>query len=136
MRALLAILVATAALAAEPAARVLDHHGQWESGYGERFYNIVGQVKNTSPKPLGYIKLRVDALDDQKKVVASTETYNESASGLAVPDLDAETQAQVRAHLKPIAPGAEETFRAGFLKTETPPFTSYRVTVVETPVAP
>jgi hypothetical protein len=35
--------------------------------------------------------------------------------------------------LKPLAPGAEEAFRAGFLRDETPPFETHRVTVVETP---
>ena len=136
MRRLLVLAMAAVAFAAEPAARVLEHHGKWESGYGEHFYNIVGQVKNTSARPLTYIKLRIDALDDHQKVVASTETYNESASALAVADLDADAKAQVRAHLKPVAPGAEEAFRAGFLKDETPSFADYRVTVIETPAAP
>lgn len=135
MRALLAAALAATALAAEPAARVTEHHGRWESGYGERFYNIVGRVKNTSGRPLAYVKLRVEALDAMGKVVASTETFNESAGGLAVPDLDAETKAQLRAKLKPLAPDAEEGFLAGFLKDETPAFTDYRVVVAETPPA-
>ena len=31
-----------------------------------------------------------------------------------------------------LKPGAEEAFRAGFLRDETPPFETHRVTVVET----
>ena len=85
--ATLALLLA-AASAAGPDAEVLEHHGRWESGYGAEFYNVVGRLRNTSGHALRYVKLRIEALDDHGKVVASTETYNESAEALAVPDVD------------------------------------------------
>ncbi len=37
--------------------------------------------------------------------------------------------------MKPLEAGAEERFRASFLKEETPAFTDYRVKVIETPAA-
>ena len=129
---ILGLLLAVAAWAAAPDAKVLEHHGRWESGYGARFYNVVGRLRNTSDHALRYVKLRVEALDEHGKVVASTETYNESAEALAVPDLDPK-ELLASGKVKPLPAAAEERFRASFLDEETPPFKDYRVTVVETP---
>jgi hypothetical protein len=139
VRAALVALVLCAALpaaAADPGARVLEHHGRWESGYGSTWYSVVGRLKNTSGHPVRWVKLRVDAVDAKGKVVASTETYNENAEALTVPDLDDAAKAALRQKLKPIPPDAEERFRASFLKDETPAFTDYRVSVTEAPAAP
>jgi hypothetical protein len=113
---------------------VLEHHGKWESGYGSKFYNVVGRLRNTSDHPLRWVKLRVEALDEHGKAVASTDTYNESAEILAVPDLKPE-EVLASGKVKPLAAGAEERFRASFLDEETPPFADYRVTVIETPAS-
>jgi hypothetical protein len=120
--------------AGEPPATVLEHHGRWESGYGAKFYNVVGRLKNTSTHALRYVKLRIEVLDDKGKVVASTDTYNESADALAVPDLDPK-ELLASGKVKPLAAGGEERFRGSFLEEETPPFKEYRVRVVETPAA-
>src|SRR5262245_30385864 len=69
-------------------AEVLEHAGKWESGYGAKFYNVVGRLKNVSDHPLAYVKLRIEALGQDGTVVASTETYNESAEVLGVPEVD------------------------------------------------
>ncbi len=131
------MLLAAIAVAGDGPVRVLESHGRWESSYGEHFYNVVGKLRNDGQRPLRWVKLRVEAVDKAGKVVASTETYNESAGALAVPDLSAAEKDALRTRLRPLAPGAEEAFRAGFLRDETPPFASHRVTVVETPaVAP
>ena len=113
---------------------VLEHHGKWESGYGSKFYNVVGRLRNTSNHPLRWVKLRVEALDVHGTPVASTDTYNESAEILAVPDLKPE-EVLASGKVKPLPAGAEERFRASFLDEETPPFTDYRVTVIETPAS-
>ena len=121
---------------AAPGARILEDHGRWESGYGARFYNVVGRLKNTTDHALKFVKRRVEALDAKGKRVASVETYNESAEALAVEGLPDDVVERLRATSpKPLAAGGEERFRAGFMADETPPFTSYRVTVVETPPA-
>jgi len=132
---LVALLAVTPAYAAEPKARILEHHGRWESGYGATWYNVVGRLKNTSGHPLAYVKLRLDAVDAQGKVVASTETFNESAEGMTVLDLPPEAMEAIRRKVKPLASDSEERFRGSFLKDETPAFTDYRVTVIETPPA-
>ena len=113
---------------------VLEHHGKWESGYGSKFYNVVGRLRNTSDHPLRWVKLRIEALDAHGTPVASTETYNESAEILAVPDLKPE-EVLASGKVKPLPAGAEERFRASFLDEETPPFADYRVTVIETPAS-
>ncbi len=138
-----ALLTALPARAADPATRasgarasstvrVLEHHGRWESGYGETFYNVVGRLKNESDHPLAYVKLRVDAVDAHGKAVASTETYNESAEVLTIPEAKP-ADLLAAGKVKPLAAGTEERFRASFLKDEAPPFTDYRVTVIATP---
>jgi len=48
--ALLLLLSAAAAVALADArgAQVVEHRGRWESGYGAKFYNVVGRLKNSS----------------------------------------------------------------------------------------
>ena len=111
---LIAALLASTAQAATPGAKILEHKGRWESGYGAKFYNVVGRLQNTSGHPLRWVKLRIDAVDAKGKVVATTDTYNESAEALTVPDVD--PQAILRSgKVKPLETGAEERFRASFL---------------------
>jgi hypothetical protein len=115
-------------------AKIIDHNGRWESGYGAKFYNVVGRLQNTSGHALRWVKLRIDAVDEHGKVVASTDTYNESAEALAVPDVKAD-DLLAAGKVKALAAGAEERFRGSFLDEETQPFKDYRVTIVEAPAA-
>jgi hypothetical protein len=134
----LLVLTAVAACSRAPGAEVLEHHGRWESGYGAEWYNVVGRLKNVSGHPLAYVKLRIDALDASGKTVASSDAYNESAEALTVQVEDipgVAAGALQKPTVKPLAPDAEERFRGSFLKDETPPFTDYHVTIVETPPA-
>ena len=128
--ALVLSLLAGAALAGD--AEILEHKGRWESGYGATWYNVVGRLRNTSDHALRWVKLRIDAVDDHGKVVASTDTYNESAEVLTVPEANPQ-QLLEQGKVKPLAAGADERFRGSFLKDETPAFKDYRVTIVETP---
>ena len=129
------LLAAPVRAEGDPGAQVLEHKGHWESGYGATFYNVVGRLKNTSGHPLRYVKLRIDAIDEHGKVVAKTETYNESAEALAVPDLNPK-DLLASGKVKPLPADGEERFRGSFLKDDTPAFTDYRVKVIETPAAP
>ena len=136
---LLALAIAVAGLASAPRvlaadAEILEHKGRWESGYGSTWYNVVGRLKNTSGHTLRWVKLRIDAVDDAGKVVASTDTYNESAEVLTVPEANPQ-DLLAKGKVKPLAADGEERFRGSFLKEETPAFKDYRVTVVETPPA-
>ena len=137
LRFVLAVLaVGSPTLAADrkPAATILEHAGRWESGYGSTWYNVVGRLRNDSGHALRWVKLRIDAVDGRGEVVASTDTYNESAEVLTVPEAKP-AELLAAGKVKPLAAGAEERFRGSFLKDETPEFKDYRVTVVETPAA-
>ena len=127
-----AFVLALAASAWGADAEVLEHKGRWESGYGSTWYNVVGRLKNTSDHALRWIKLRIDAVDDAGKVVATTDTYNETAEVLTVPEANPK-DLLAQGKVPPLAAGAEQRFRGSFLKDETPAFTNYRVTIVETP---
>lgn len=129
-----ALLLASLARAGGPDAKVLEDGGKWESGYGSRFYNVVGRLKNTSDHPLQFVKLRIELVDESGKVVASTETWNEEAEVLGVPEADGKALL-AEGKIKPIPAGTEQRFRGSFLDEETPPFKSHRVLVVETPAA-
>lgn len=119
---------------ADQGAEILEHKGQWESGYGATFYNVVGKLKNTSGHALAYVKIRVEALDGAGKVIASTDTYNESAEALSLPGAQPE-KALASGKVKPLPAAGEERFRASFLKEDAPALASYRTRVVETPAA-
>jgi hypothetical protein len=131
----LVLLAAAGARADEAGAKVVRHEGKWESGYGAKFYNVVGVLENTSGHALRYVKVRLDALDGDGKVLGSTDTYNESAEVLAAPEVDPH-KLLASGKVKPLAAGAEERFRGGFMADEYPAVKRHRVTVVETPAAP
>lgn len=131
----LVLAVAALVRADEVGAKVLRHEGKWESGYGARFYNVVGVIENTSGRALRYVKVRLDALDADGKVLGSTDTYNESAEVLAAPEVDP-AKLLAAGKVKPFAAGAEERFRGGFMADEYPAVKSHRATVVETPAVP
>ena len=101
---------------------------------GSTWYNVVGRLRNTSGHRLRWVKLRIDAVAEGGKVVASTDTYNESAEVLTVPEANPQ-ELVAKGKVKALDAGAEERFRGSFLKEETPAFTDYRVVVVETPEA-
>jgi hypothetical protein len=54
---------------------------------------------------------------------------------LAAPEVDPKALLTA-GNVKPLAAGAEERFRGGFMADEYPGLKSHRVTVVETPAAP
>ena len=146
MRAVAAVamlLVATLALpgalrAAEPCEKctvtVVEERGRWESGYGERFYNVVGKVKNAGPASVSYVKIEVDALDAAGKVLSTATVYNESADALAAPDAKVDEILQ-SGTLPPLEAGREQRFRASFLADESPGLASHRVRIVAAPPA-
>jgi hypothetical protein len=136
LASLACVLVAAAApRAGDAGAEVLRHQGKWESGYGAKFYNVVGALKSTSDRPLRYVKIRIDALDGDGKVLGSTETYNESAEVLSAPEIDV-AKILASGKVKPLAAGAEERFRGGFMADEYPAVKTHRVTIVDAPPAP
>ena len=132
---LVSALLANTPLHANESVTILRHEGKWESGYGAKFYNVVGALKNTSDHALRYVKIRLEARDADGKVIGTTDTYNESAEVLPAPGIDPQ-KVLAAGKVKPLPAGAEERFRGGFMADEYPAVKSHRVSVVETPAAP
>jgi len=134
-------LLAGPALGADPAvtadgvALQVDS-ARWESGYGERFFQVVGTAKNVSQKPVGAVRIRTELLDAGGKVVATFDGWNGRAEALADLAGDAARAVLVARSVAPIDAGASDRFRATFLADETPAFASQRVRVLDVLPAP
>lgn len=132
-------LSSTASHAAD-AAKVVKEVGTWEMAYGDVYYRVVGDVENTSGKPLQYVKFEIDLLDKDGKVVKTMMGYNQKAEFLAgVDGFDtgepAEPFEKKLARVEKIPAGGKDTFRIGLGKEEIPKkpkFKSYKIRIVET----
>lgn len=108
---------------------VKEDSARWESGYGEKFFQVVGTVTNGSPAAVGAVRIRTELLGEDGKVVAHFDGWNARAEALG--DLSDAAARDELAKLAPgpLAPGTSDRFRATFLADETPPFKSHRVRV-------
>jgi hypothetical protein len=135
LRSAVAVLAcAAAALAGTDGIRVVAHTGKWESGYGVAFYNVVGTLEVVDGTPRQFVKLTVEALDGDGKVVATETAYNETAEALSAPGADA-AALLASGKVTPVPAGGRQRFRTSFLKEEHPTIASHRITVAEAPSA-
>jgi hypothetical protein len=118
------------------AAEIRVDSAQWESGYGVKFFQVVGTVTNRGQGPLGAALVRTELLGDDGTVVGATECWNGDAEVLG--DLRGSgAQAKLaEAKVKPIAPGATDKWRCTFLDEDAPKFASHRSRVSATLPAP
>lgn len=94
-------------------------------------YVIHGVVRNDSPAPIRFVRLRFELLDDDGKTVATQEGFNRAAESMLDSrrfggELDDSSIRTVA-----IPPGATDTFRTAFVAEETPRFHTHRVSVVD-----
>lgn len=130
---ILALLAGVAA--ADPSGvRITGDTGRWESGYGVKFYNVVGTLEVTDGTPRRFVKVRVEALDDAGKVVATETAYNETAEALSAPGADADALIAA-GKVTPVVPGKPQRFRTSFLEDEHPTVARHRISVAEAPAA-
>ena len=130
------MLAAAVAMAGDPSGvRIVEDAGKWESGYGVEFYNVVGALEITDGVARAFVKLAVDALDTNGKVVASETAYNETAEALSAPGADA-AALTAAGKVTPVKANARQRFRTSFLKDEHPNVASHRIRVLEAPPAP
>jgi len=122
---------AVAAAARAAGISVKEDGARWESGYGEKFFQVVGTISNGSPQIFAAIRVRTELLGEGGKVVAAFDSWNARAEALG--DLRGEEARTELAKLAPgpIAPGTSDRFRATFLEDETAKFTGHRVRVVD-----
>jgi hypothetical protein len=121
---------------------ILEHQGRWSSlmGFSEMsgglgdderggFYLITGKLRNDSRKTLSFVRLGYELLDDRGEVVVRDWGYNRSAEELRDPQVESGETPPVEVGVKPIAAGADDSFRMFFFRDELPRFRSYRVSV-------
>jgi hypothetical protein len=109
---------------------LVEDGARWESGYGDKFYQVVGTVKNDSKAPVGAVRIRTELLDDSGKVVATFDGWNGRAEALGDLTGDAARAELATLAPDPIPPGQSDRFRATFIEDETPKFSKHRVRVV------
>lgn len=135
------LLAAAAPASAGEPASIASDRGMWEMAYGDVYYRVIGDVKNGSGKPLTYVKLEIDLLDADGKVVKTLHGYNQKAEFLAGvegegADLAGDEPFEKKlARVEPIPAGGTDAFRIGIGKEEIPTkpkFKSYKVRIVET----
>lgn len=95
-------------------------------GEGSMFV-MRGELRNTGERPVRYVVLRYELLDDQGKVVKDVEGYNRSAESMR-PDEEGKVYPD---KVTPIPAGGTDNYRMVFFHDEVPPFTSQRVRVTE-----
>ena len=122
--------------AAAPRVTVKVDTAKWESGYGARFFQVVGSVANEGGTPVGAVLIRTDLLDAKGAVVAHADCWNGSAESLGAADAGAARAQLGAAKLKPIPPGGSDRWRCTFLDEDTPAFDSHRVSTVAVLPAP
>ena len=86
-----------------------------------------GELRNKGDKPVRYVVLRYELLDDKGKVLTDAEGFNRSAESMR-PDEEGKVRAE---EVKSIPAGGVDTYRMVFFHDEVPHFTSQRVRVSE-----
>jgi hypothetical protein len=95
-------------------------------GEGSMFV-MRGELRNNGKRPVRYVVLRYELLDEQGKVVKDVEGYNRSAESMR-PD----EEGKVDVHkVTPIPAGGTDSYRMVFFHDEVPRFASQRVRVTE-----
>ncbi len=128
--ALLVLAAATNAGAGDRA-ELANVTTEWQNAYGIIIYTVLADVKNVSPAPLQFVKIRVVLTDKSGATVAERDGYNMGAEALA----DATTPATIEEKLlgvTPIPPGGTDHFRLSLDKSDIgKPFRATHVAVVE-----
>ena len=93
-------------------------------GEGSMFV-MRGELRNTGSRPVRYVVLRYELLDDKGKILKDAEGYNRSAESMR-PDEEGKVYAE---KVAPIAAGGTDSYRMVFFHDEVPKFASQRVRV-------
>jgi hypothetical protein len=109
---------------------------KWESGYGVKFFQVVGSVRNAGTQPLGAVQVHTELLDDAGAVVAEVDCWNGRAEALGDLRPDAARAKLARAKLEPIPPGGSDKWRCTFLEEDAPKFSRHRARVAAALPAP
>ena len=125
--------------AGDSAVRITRQAARW-TGFGgpdllsdgtESLFLISGELRNGGTRPVAYVKLGFELLDDTGLVLASEYGYNRKAEDLRGPEYEAGQVSRDELHIEPLAPGATDDFRMIFFRVDVPRFEKWRVRVLE-----
>lgn len=113
------------------------HKGEWSSfasmeGDAEPIFLITGQLKNTSDKPLAYVKFQFELLDEDGVVLIRDHGYNRKAEALREEEYESGKKSLQAMAIEQLKGGMEDSFRFLFFKSDIPEFRSYRIRIMET----
>ena len=116
--------------------RILSHRGEWGSffgsgGSGESYFLLAGELENTSDKPLTYVKLQFELLNEEGTVVIRDFGYNRKAEALREEEYESGKKSLTEMKIEQLAAGAKDGFRFFFFKSDIPEFRTYRIRFVE-----
>jgi hypothetical protein len=116
--------------------QVSTHKGEWSSfasmeGDAEPIFLITGSLKNSSGKPLTYVKFQFELLDEDGVVVVRDYGYNRKAEELRDEAYESGKKTLKDMRIEPLAANAEDGFRFLFFKSDIPQFHSYRIRLLE-----
>jgi hypothetical protein len=116
--------------------QITSHRGEWSvlasmEGAAEPIFLIAGQLKNTTDKPLTYVKFQFELLNAAGVVVVRDYGYNRKAEALREEAYEAGKMTLAEMQIEQIGAGAEDSFRFLFFKSDTPEFHSYRIRITE-----
>lgn len=95
------------------------------------WFVISGDVRNADSKPLAYVKLVYELIDESGTTLASEHGYNHRAEDLRLPAYEAGEIRRADLHIPPLQPGESDSFRMLFIRSEIPRFSGWRVRVLE-----
>lgn len=95
------------------------------------WFVISGDVRNTGTKPVAFVKLLYELIDDRGTALASEHGYNFRAEDLRLPAYEAGTIRRADLHIPPLRPGETDSFRMLFIRSEVPRFHDWRVRILE-----
>ena len=117
-------------------ALISTHKGEWSSfasmeGDAEPIFLITGRLKNTSGKPLTYVKCQFELLNEEGVVVVRDYGYNRKAEELRDEAYESGKKTLKDMRIESLAVNAEDGFRFLFFKSDIPQFHSYRIRLLE-----
>jgi hypothetical protein len=116
--------------------QVVSHRGEWSTlasmeGTPELIFLIAGQLKNTTDKPLTYVKFQFELLDEDSVVLVRDYGYNRKAEALREEEYESGKKSLADMGIEGLGAGAQDSFRFLFFKTDIPEFQSYRIRILE-----
>ncbi len=123
-------------------ARVVNQSARWTGllagdelkDEAETMFVISGEVENTGPEPITWVKHEYELLADSSDgevVLASEYGYNFRAEALRSAAVEAGDIAPTAVPIQALAPGEKDLFRMVFFRADVPRFDRWRVRILE-----